>query len=309
MTPFSLEVIRALFGVGERIAPSLMGRIAFELFCRTPNVNRPTEGERRVIERAAGFMTQARLHRLDLGSVTVAAHEFPPKPGRGEFGVVLVVHGWRSRTEFMRSFIEGFCDAGYRVVSLDLPGHGQSSGRRLHLVAALEAVQAAAVRFGPFAAIVGHSFGGAVATSASVGAVRGVAPVETDRLVLIAAPSSMQTVFDNFSAMMNVGPRSRAAMDRIVERIAGRPLADFVGSRLLADVAMPVLVIHARDDKEVSSSHAEDYGLAGGHVQIFWADGLGHRRILSDSGVIAKALDFVSRPASDTDCTPRAAAG
>src|SRR5690606_41070577 len=99
---------------------------------------------------------------------------------------------------------------------------------RLHLVAALEAVQAAAVRFGPFAAIVGHSFGGAVATSASVGAVRGVAPVETDRLVLIAAPSSMQTVFDNFSAMMNVGPRSRAAMDRIVGRHVGRPLAYYV---------------------------------------------------------------------------------
>ncbi len=297
MTPFGRKVIRALFGFGEQVAPSLAGRIAFELFCRTPNVNRPTDGERRAVERAAGFMTEARHHRLKTGTGCVAVHEFRPEPGRGSPGTVLVIHGWRSRTEYMRSVIEGFRDAGYRVVSLDLPGHGGSLGRRLNLVVALEAVRMAADWFGPFAAIVGHSFGGAIATNAAVGSVGRFAPVATDRLVLIAAPSSMQTIFDDFSAMLNVGPRSQKAMAAIVLRIAGRPLSEFVGSGLLAGADLPTLVIHAHDDKEVSAGQAEDYAAAGDHVELRWADGLGHRRILAGREVIEQAVDFVSTPA------------
>jgi pimeloyl-ACP methyl ester carboxylesterase len=307
MTPFARKVIRALFGLGEQVAPSLAGRIAFELFCRTPNVNRPTDGERRAVERAAGFMAEARHHRLKTGAGCVAVHEFRPEPGRSSPGTVLVIHGWRSRTEYMRPLIEGFRDAGYRVVSLDLPGHGGSLGRRLNLVVALEAARMAADWFGPFAAIVGHSFGGAIAANAAVGSVGRFAPVATGRLVLIAAPSSMQALFDDFSAMLNVGPRSQAVMADIVRRIAGRPLAEFVGSKLLAGVELPTLVIHARDDKEVSAGHAEDYAKAGDHVELRWADGLGHRRILAGREVIEQAVDFVSGRGDALDRPLRAA--
>lgn len=294
MAPFARKVTRALFGFGETAAPSLSGRVAFELFCRTADVNRPTEGERRAVERAAGFMAEARHHRLRTKSGCVAVHEFRPESGMGSPGTVLAVHGWRSRTEHMRSLIEGFRDAGYRVVSLDLPGHGRSLGRRLNLVVALEAVRIAADWFGPFAAIVGHSFGGAIAVNAAVGSVGRFAPVETGRLVLVAAPSSLQAVFDDFSAMLNVGPRSRKAMAEIVRRIAGRPLAEFAGGRLLAGADLPTLVVHAHDDKEVSADHAEDYASAGGHVELQWADGLGHRRILASREVVESAVDFVA---------------
>jgi pimeloyl-ACP methyl ester carboxylesterase len=307
MAPFGRKVTRALFGFGEMVAPSLAGRVAFELFCRTPDVNRPTDGERRAVERAAGFMAEARHHRLKTGSGCVAVHEFRPEAGRGSSGTVLVVHGWRSRTEYMRPLIEGFRDDGYRVVSVDLPGHGQSRGRRLNLVTALEAVRIAADWFGPFAAIVGHSFGGAIAANAAVGSVSGFAPVETGRLVLIAAPSSLQAIFDDFSAMLNVGPRSRKAMAEIVRRISGRPLAGFVGGRLLAGTDVPTLLVHAHDDKEVSADHAEDYASAGDHVELHWADGLGHRRILASREVAGRAVEFVSGPGTALDEPLRAA--
>ena len=309
MTPFGLKVIRTLFGFGERVSPALAGRIAFELFCRTPNVNRPTDGERRAIERAAGFMAEARHHRLKTRAGCVAVHEFRPEPGRGQMGTVLVIHGWRSRTEFMRPLIEGYRAAGHRVVSLDLPGHGRSTGRRLHLVRALEAVRIAADWFGPFSAIVGHSFGGAVATNSAVGSVGKIAPVATDRLVLIAAPSSLERIFSNFSRMVNVGPRSQQGMARMVERISGRPLGEFVGGPQLAGTQLPALVIHAHDDKEVSADHAEDYASAGDHVQLRWADGLGHRRILADRAVIAHAVAFVSGVDAGEPQANRAASG
>ncbi len=298
MASFGLKVIRGLFGFGERVVPSLAGRMAFELFCRTPNVRRLTEGERRAVESASMFMQGARHHRLKAGTGCVVAHEFWPEPGRVPAGTVLVVHGWRSRTEYMRALIEGFRDAGYRVVSLDLPGHGQSGGRRLTMAGAVEAVRQADELFGPFAAVVGHSFGGAVATSAVAGSVKSIAPLRTGRLVLVAAPCVISAVFEKFSDMLNVGPRSRAAMSRKVERISGRALDEFCGDRQLAATLTPTLVIHAHDDREVPSWHAERYAAAGGHVRLCWADGLGHRRILADQEVVRRAVGFAADPQS-----------
>ncbi|GLS41525.1 alpha/beta hydrolase [Mesorhizobium tianshanense] len=294
MASFGLKVIRGVFAAAEHVAPRLTGRAAFELFCRTPNAKVLSEGERRAVDRAAGFMAEARHHRLKTKNGCVMVHEFRPEPGRVAAGTVLVIHGWRSRTEYMRTLIEGYRDAGYKVVSLDLPGHGQSQGRRLTLVSAVEAARLAGEWFGPFVAIVGHSFGGAVAANAVVGSVKNIPPLAAGRLVLIAAPSSLPAIFNDFSRMLRVGPRSQAAMADRVEHIAGRPLHDFVGDRQLASTPVPTLVIHAPDDREVSADHARLYAGAGDHVRLYWADGLGHRRILADKGVVARAVGFVA---------------
>ncbi|RUU26003.1 MULTISPECIES: alpha/beta fold hydrolase [unclassified Mesorhizobium] len=294
MASFGLKVIRGVFAAAEHVAPRLTGRAAFELFCRTPNAKILSDGERRAVDRAAGFMAEARHHRLKTKNGCVMAHEFRPEPGRRAVGTVLVIHGWRSRTEYMRTLIEGYRDAGYKVVSLDLPGHGQSQGRRLTLVSAVEAARLTGEWFGPFVAVVGHSFGGAVAANAVVGSVKNITPLAAERLVLIAAPSSLPAIFNDFSRMLSVGPRSQAAMADRVERIAGRPLHEFVGDRQLARTPVPTLVIHAPDDREVSADHARLYAGAGDHVTLYWADGLGHRRILADKGVVERAIGFVA---------------
>lgn len=294
MASIGLKVIRSVFGAAEHIAPRITGRAAFELFCRTPSTKALTDGERRAIGRAAEFMTEARHHRLKTRTGCVMVHEFRPEPGRATLGTVLVVHGWRSRTEYMRTLIEGYRTAGYRVVSLDLPGHGHSQGRHLNMVNAVDAVRVAGEWFGPFVAAVGHSFGGAVAANAIAGSVKDIPPLAAGRLVLIAAPSSLPAIFADFSRMLNVGPRSQVAMADRVQHLSGRPLHEFTGDRQLAQAPVPTLVIHAPDDREVPAEHAKRYAGAGGHVRLHWADGLGHRRILADKGVVASAVAFVA---------------
>ena len=294
MASFGLKVIRGVFAAGEHVAPRLAGRAAFELFCRTPSAKALGEGERRAVERAANFMTEARHHRLKTTTGCVMVHEFRPEPGRAVLGTVLVIHGWRSRTEYMHALIEGYRETGYKVVSLDLPGHGQSQGRRLTMVGAVDAARIAGEWFGPFAAVVGHSFGGAIAANAVVGSVKNIPPLAAERLVLIAAPSSLPAIFADFSRMLNIGRRSQAAMADRVERISGRPLHEFTGDRQLARTTLPTLVIHAPDDREVSADHARLYAGAGDHVRLYWADGLGHRRILADKGVVKRAVGFVT---------------
>lgn len=208
MASIGLKVIRLLFGAAEFVSPRLAGRTAFELFRRTPGEKSLSEAEKRAIARAADFMAEARHHRIKTREGCVAIHEFRPAQGRAQAGTVLVIHGWRSRTEYMRALIEGYLGAGYRVVSLDLPGHGGSLGRALDMAKAVEAATLAGQWFGPFEAIVGHSFGGAVAVNAAAGTVKGFAPLSAKRLVLIAAPDSMPRLFEDFGRYINLGART-----------------------------------------------------------------------------------------------------
>lgn len=286
-------LIRTLFGIAEHISPQMAGRAGFELFCRTRNPNRIGENEKSALVAHKPLMDQARRHFLPIrGGGAVAVHVFDPKPPVRSRGVALVIHGWHSRSDHMGSIIGELLKRGLRVVALDLPGHGQSLGRRLHMANAVAAVRATADRYGPLQAIVGHSFGGAVAVNSVAGSVVGMSPVETDRLILIAAPNSMPAYFAQFSRFVGLGRNSAAVAVKRIKQIAGRPFHTYVSAAQLARTLVPTLLIHAPDDKEVPAADASAMVRAGSHVRLAWAPGLGHRRILSDPEVLAKVGMF-----------------
>lgn len=78
-----------------------------------------------------------------------------------------------------------------------------------------------------------------------------------------------------------------------MKHLSGRPLSEFTGDRQLAEAPVPTLIVHAPDDREVHADHARRYAGAGDHVRLHWAEGLGHRRIVADKGVVASAVGFV----------------
>jgi pimeloyl-ACP methyl ester carboxylesterase len=293
MSNIGLTATRFLFGTAGRLAPTFAGRMAFRLFARTPNPDKVSDREKLRLYQAAKAMAAGELHYLPTRQgISVAAREFTPTGIAARERWALVLHGWRSRSEHMLGVVETLRSRGFHVVALDLPGHGQSAGRRLTMADAVAAVSAAAFRFGPFNLIAGHSFGGAVAVNSVVGSIAGIRPVWTRRLVLIAAPSGIGRIFRQFGQFIGLGPKAQAAMEREVLRVAGRPLSQFSGSHLLKHETLPVLVVHAPDDKEVPFSEAEDYAAAGRHVRLLPAPGTGHRRILADSNVLAAIAEF-----------------
>lgn len=293
MAAFPLMVTRGLFALADHVAPRLTGRLAFALFRRTPDPGGRSARERAALAAAAGFMAEARRHPLGGPGACAVAHEFRPQ-GEGPFATALVIHGWGSRTEHMRPIIEALLERGVRVIGLDLPGHGSAPGRSLDLALAVGAVAQAAQWFGPFSAVVGHSFGGAVAVNAFAGSIRGIKPVPARRLVLVASPNCMPTIFEDFGRFLNLGPRTQSAIADRVAEITGRPLGDFVSSRQLAERPVETLVIHAPDDKEVSFANARAFENAGPQVQLERAPGLGHRRILGDPAIAERIAHFVS---------------
>lgn len=285
-------IFRSAFALAEQIAPSLTGRAAFALFRRTRNPARVSTREAQVLRDAAPFMAQARRKPLTSRAGCVVAYDFPGTAGSGA-PTVLVLHGWNARTEHMRPVISTLNRAGYRVVALDFPGHGRSAGRSLDLALAVAAVRSAADWFGPFTGIVGHSFGGAVAINAMAGSIRSIAPVEADRLVLIASPGSMPAIFSDFGRFLGLGPRTQVALAGKVAHVTGRPLEDFVGAQQLSAMRVETLVIHAPDDKEVAFDSARSLEAAGDHVTLLRAPGLGHRRILGDTRALEAVENFL----------------
>ncbi|MCV0396654.1 MAG: alpha/beta fold hydrolase [Rhizobiaceae bacterium] len=296
MSSLSTGFIRSVFALADHIAPVTAGRLAFRLFCRTPSPRAMSAKEREAVAAAGPLMATARVHRLRMRRGHATAWLFRPATRYPSGRTVLVLHGWRSRTEHMRPVIEALLDEGFRVVAIDLPGHGRSSGRQLNLALAVEAAQLADQWFGPFAAIVGHSFGGAVAVNAVAGSIAGVPAIAADRLALIGAPSSMPAIFEDFGRFLNLGPRAQTALADEVRRVAGQPLSAYVGAEQLAALDSPTLVVHAPDGKEVPFSEAHAFEKAGSHVTLMRAAGLGHRRIMADPHVAKAVARFVATP-------------
>ena len=291
MPSFALKVTRFGFAAVGRPLPGTAARLAFRLFCLTPS--RRARGDKaRAMENAGKErLSAAQKIALAVGRSTVMAYRFngDGKPGRPRY---LVVHGWGSSAAYIAALPAGLAETGAEVVVLDFPGHGLSSGRSLNMRQAVEAIVAAEKRFGHFDAAVGHSFGGASMMLAAGGVMKGVGAISPSKLVVIGAPSHIHWLFDDFSRMVGLPPRVKAQLIRQAETVAGASLDDFDTVASAARLGTPLLVVHAEEDKEVAADHARRFeGLATARLE--WANGLGHRRIVSDRGVIRTIAGFL----------------
>ncbi|MBB3656941.1 pimeloyl-ACP methyl ester carboxylesterase [Rhizobium sp. BK650] len=293
MANFALEVTRLGFSLMQSVSPRLAGEAAFRLFCRTPSA-RP-KGEKAKAAHAAGVAKLADAERFMLAVDGRRAHAYRLNGGAlGRRKRYLVTHGWGSGMAYMADLVKMLAATGAEVIALDFPGHGRSGGRFLHMALAVKAIAAAEARFGRFDAVIGHSFGGAALMVSSLSILPDVKPVSAERMVLIGSPSEMQWLFTDFGRMLRLKPAAQAALEDVVQRITGRRLEDFDVGRKSASIGKPLLIIHAEDDKEVSAAHARRYAASGSHVRLSWANGFGHRRIMSAGPVLSEIAAFLA---------------
>ncbi len=293
MAPFAIKVIRqALKGVAA-FSPEAAGQLAFRLFTLTPGRKPRNAKEKAALAAAAPVIAKGQPVTLSYAGGWVLARQFFPARTAANVKRVLLVHGWGSRSDYLAVMIDGLVKGGAEVVTLDWPGHGGSPGRTLTMPAAVRAIDAAWRHFGDFDVCVGHSFGGGSLACAAGGIVCDVRNHVARKMVLIGAPSEMTWLFKGFGKVLRLAPRTQAAFEGVVERLAGRRLEDFDAARVVGNLRTQTLVIHAEDDKEVSADHARRYAAAGPNVEMHWANGLGHRRIVSAAPVIERVNAFI----------------
>ncbi|QFY60295.1 alpha/beta fold hydrolase [Rhizobium grahamii] len=294
MANFTLKVTRLGFSLLQSVSPRIAGKAAFRLFCMTPSS--APKGEKAKVAHAAGIAKLAGAERFTL-ALQGGGKAYAYRLNGGAIGRrarYLVTHGWGSSSVYMADIIETLAATGAEVIAVDFPGHGGAKGRALHMGMAVKAIAAAERRFGAFDAAIGHSFGGAALMVAAAGMLPSVPVVLPEKLVLIGSPSEMHWLFKDFGKMIGLRRAAQQALEKEVHRITGRRLEEFDASAAAGVIKRPVMIVHAEDDKEVSADHARRYAAAGESVQLHWANGFGHRRIVAAPPVLETITEFLT---------------
>jgi len=293
MNPHLLIAIKTLLGAVQIVSPALAGRLAFNLFTLVPPGRAPNDRERRLLGSAAGRMSRSERIDIPFENGHLATWRFRPDPDQNTGKRVALLHGFTSRASHLAAFVDPLLEAGFEVIALDFPAHGESSGRTIHVPKGVHALQAAHEDTGPWHGVVAHSFGGALAVTALSGTLPKYKAIPVHRLVLIAAPENIRTLFEGFGRFLGLKQKTQVAMNAMVRRIASVPIDVFKGGEQLRAPDRPTLVIHSSDDREVDSSHADAFLEAGAHMRSLRLDDLGHRRILYSPVVIDAAVQHL----------------
>ncbi len=271
-----LTGVRTAFGALDRVAPGVSARWALRIWCTVPR-----KGLRRDGRPGPGVRSTVAL-----------------PPGRelvvetwGEGEPVYLVHGWGGWRGQLGTFVAPLVAAGRRVVAFDTPSHGESGPgllgpRRSTAVEMIDAFQAVAATHGPPSAVVAHSLGATVATMAAADGL------DVGRLALVAPSAEVLTMTDVMAQRLGYGPRTKRRFDTRLEALAGRPLRDFDLTR--HEIAVPVLVVHDRQDKEVAYPEGARIADAWPTAELLTTDGLGHQRILRDADVVEAVTRFLT---------------
>lgn len=279
----ALALLRGTFAWLEPLSPSLAARLARRLFLTPPARRRPSGS--------------AELARLRSGERLVV----PALPGIvvrswGQGPAVLLVHGWGGRSGQLCGFVAPLVDAGYRVVALDGPAHGESPGKRTDMISFADTVAALATRLqadSGLHAVVGHSFGAAC----SLYALRDTPQV---KLVLISCPPHAIWATERFGAALAVSPGVLARMRTLIEHEHQQRFrwAD-LSLVALASRRNEVLLVHDEHDRLIPyQESAAEFLRVAPWLEHLATQGLGHRSLLAAPAVIARVREFLARPAA-----------
>ena len=282
----NVRFIQGVMSVLDRISPALAGQIGWAVFS-TPGTPRPSEWVRRPDQ------TQwLRWEGLHLAVHCWEAHG----------PTVLLAHGWHGRASDLSAMAEPLRARGYRVVAVDFPAHGASTGRRTILPIMARALKAVAAMQPSLHAVVAHSFGGVVTT---VALRQGLS---CERVVLLGSPADMEPYFATLERTMGMGPRGRLAFRKRLGRVLAR--ADILGldiAEMAKELTVPALIVHSTDDREVPVSASRRMAQAWAGSQRVQVEGLGHRRLLRNPAVVNRVVDFIAPLAVTVPAPPQPA--
>lgn len=199
---------------------------------------------------------------------------------------VLLLHGWEGQAADMAAFAPPLRAAGFSVVAMHLPAHGDSAGTQTSLPESARALHAVGQALGPLHAAIAHSMGAAILGEAlHCGLV-------VQRVVMLASPARYEHYVRGHAAAAGLDAVATESMLSILSSRIGADVRGISMPGRAPQRRQPALFIHSADDRVVaiedSLATAESWPGAR-HLRV---DGLGHMRLLADPKVVAAAVDF-----------------
>jgi pimeloyl-ACP methyl ester carboxylesterase len=200
---------------------------------------------------------------------------------------VLLVHGWCGNAGQVGPLADALVAAGFTVVAMDLPAHGDSEGEQASVVHFARVIEAADRRYGPFVAVAAHSLGaGATAIALSQGVV-------CEGLVLINPIVTYTTIWRLSEELFGASKEQIQAVARAAGDWLGIPLDETELATLAPGLSGRLLVIHDEQDRGTPVSESEALVAVWPGAELVKMQGLGHTRILSDEGTVRRTVAFV----------------
>jgi esterase/lipase len=277
--PIVLRVIQFLFPLTEKLSVSLAAHWFIHLFF-SPITYKPTVKEMEALALAKTYFLI-----IDGKKIHVATW------GTGR--AVLAIHGWAGRGTQFRKFILPLQQAGFKLVAIDGPAHGKSSGSRTE-IREFSKVISAVYEKEDACAIVAHSFGGVASLYAMSEGLNNTIQIN------IASPTIGEEIIQTYIKAVGASQNIADAFKKYIIKKTGQPFEYFsalaIEKRIKHEANM--LLVHDEEDAEVPVHHPLTLQKQNTSIQTLITKGLGHNRILKDESVIDKIVTFISERAS-----------
>ena len=202
---------------------------------------------------------------------------------------VLLVHGWSGRGTQLVKIADELLKMGYMTISFDAPAHGKSKGNSSIMIEFIASILEIEKQYGPFEFAIGHSLGG----MSVLNAIK--QNLQVKKAVIIGSGDIIQDIIDDFICKLQLRPEYGIKLRNHFEAKFGGKMDDYSAYKAAEKTEVPVLIIHDKDDDDVSvkaAYHIHEH-LQGSELVI--TEGLGHRKILGDEAVIEKIKEFLSK--------------
>lgn len=222
---------------------------------------------------------------------TVLPHPISPVPiyQWGDSGSkILLVHGWGGHGLQMAEIGRHLGRQQMQALAFDAPGHGKAQGRETTVFEFEDVIHSLDKKFGPFQAVVAHSFG--VLPTAL--AIRN--GLKVNALVSICSPNGMDFLFQNYCQLLNLDRVVREGVRKKFLLRFGKDLWQRVSVlNNLSNFALPMLILHDKDDIHVPWKLSKELSQVSPYARLELTSGLGHIEILNDPGVLNLIESFL----------------
>jgi pimeloyl-ACP methyl ester carboxylesterase len=270
------SLLRMGLRTAEAVVPRWAPAAAAQVFC-TPV---PTKLARRHVRPPTGVKTVS----VPFENASLTLYHWPAGDDAPR---VLLTHGWGGWGMQLAPLASALAAQGWAPVVIDQPAHGRSAAWSSTLPQFVRALGHVAHRLGGLDALIGHSMGG---SAACVAAAQGLA---VGRLALISAPTSFVQMTHDYARAFGLSDPTRARMVSRIESREGVVLAQLAAEHMAPRIQVPTLVVHDQGDTVVPHADAMLLSDRLPNARLFTTQGLGHRRLLGDAGVIAEVAGFL----------------
>lgn len=275
-TLFAIAARRGVPAPRPPHTPHTLGEFAAAVFLH------PVRGARKM-PRELAYLRGAERLALPTSYGTLAAWQW----GARERPLVGLLHGWEGHGAQLGAFAAPLVDAGFRVLTFDAPGHGESPGDECSAPMVGRVVVELEAQVGRFAGLVAHSMG---AAAAAMAVTRGVQP---RGLVFLAPPLSQDDRVGRMARRCELDPATATAFAAAVERRTGLALEEADMRHVARRTPCPLLALHDPEDQDAAYADTEAFVAAWRGARLVPCPGRGHHRILATPEVVRQAVEFL----------------